>query len=227
MRAAVIGVAWGDQPQRTLDLVRVSSVLTHRDPKATVGAHAVALAAWQATQGMCDPVALSETLRADHGDVAEPLLELIDRAIASADAGQSTPEFCHLLCGESGVSGFIDHTVAVALHTWRAFPDDYRQAIERAVACGGDTDTLAAVVGGILGARVGESGIQLEWRQGIKDWPISLGYLTKLAAALARGRSLGQPVAPPRAVWLFRFARNLVFLAIVLIHGFRRMLPPY
>ncbi|MBI4200641.1 MAG: ADP-ribosylglycohydrolase family protein [Chloroflexi bacterium] len=227
MRAAVIGVAWGDQPQQTLDLVRASSVLTHRDPKATVGAHAVALAAWQAAQGVCDPVALGETLRADHGGVAEPLLELIERAVASADARQSTPEFCHALCGKGGVTGFIDHTVAVAMHAWRAFPEDYRQAVEGAVACGGDTDTLAAVVGGIVGARVGVAGIPMGWCQGVRDWPRSLGYLTRLAAVLASSRSLGQPVVPPRAVWLFCFVRNLVFLAIVLVHGFRRLLPPY
>lgn len=40
-----------------------------------------------------------------------------------------------------------------------------------AVAAGGDTATVAAVAGGLLGARWGVSAIPLEWRRRIFGWP--------------------------------------------------------
>jgi ADP-ribosylglycohydrolase len=47
------------------------------------------------------------------------------------------------------------HTVPVALHACFRYPDDVRTAVLETVHCGGDTDSTAAIVGGILGARVG------------------------------------------------------------------------
>lgn len=47
--------------------------------------------------------------------------------------------------------------------------DDFRQAVLEAIGLGGDTDTVAAIVGGIIGARVGEGGIPAEWADGIWD----------------------------------------------------------
>lgn len=40
-------------------------------------------------------------------------------------------------------------------------------------------------------------------------------------------RYAGEPSAPVRYCWPAVPARNLVFLAIVLLHGLRRLLPPY
>lgn len=34
-------------------------------------------------------------------------------------------------------------------------PDCYKKAVRRSIQCGGDTDTNAAIVGGIIGAMVG------------------------------------------------------------------------
>jgi ADP-ribosylglycohydrolase/protein-tyrosine phosphatase len=52
---------------------------------------------------------------------------------------------------------------------WRAFAGarSYRGTIERAIRYGNDTDTTAAIAGGLAGMRWGIDGIPLEWRRGM------------------------------------------------------------
>ena len=123
-------------------------------------------------------------------------------------------------CGE-GVSGYILHTVPVALHAALFHPGDFRAAVLSAVACGGDTDTVAAITGGIVGAHVGPLGIPTEWKAGLWEPAGGAAHLEATADALVAGRSA--PTAPIAATAL----RNLAFLAVVLVHGLRRLLPPY
>ena len=106
-----------------------------------------------------------------------------------------------------------------------------------AVSCGGDADTTAAIVGGIVGARVGRDQIPDEWIDGIWESPRSVTWMTTLGERLSVSDFLRDPLpkgaltkastmAPtvnPFAV----FSRNLFFLFIVLLHGFRRLAPPY
>lgn len=65
-------------------------------------------------------------------------------------------------------------TVPLAL--WIAFRhlDDFESAIRHAVAAGGDTDTLAAIVGGIVAARVGAEAIPARWREAVETLPVSV-----------------------------------------------------
>ena len=124
-------------------------------------------------------------------------------------------------CG-CGVSGFAPNTVAVALFAWLRHRGDFESAVRSVIQCGGDTDTVAAITGAICGAETGETGIPCAWVGGICDWPRSVGYIRRVAAALA-----SQNCRAPRYFWPAVPLRNLFFLVIVILHGFRRMLPPY
>ncbi|MBJ6981661.1 ADP-ribosylglycohydrolase family protein [Luteimonas sp. MC1572] len=46
--------------------------------------------------------------------------------------------------------------------------DDFESCVRRAVAFGNDTDTTAAIAGGVAGARYGLSGIPWRWRRGLR-----------------------------------------------------------
>lgn len=62
----------------------------------------------------------------------------------------------------------------------------FRLALEAAVRCGWDTDTVACIAGSLLGALWGLSAVPLEWRQAIHGWPdLRDGDLVALAAACA------------------------------------------
>jgi hypothetical protein len=95
------------------------------------------------------------------------------------------------------------------------------------IACGGDTDTTAAIVGGIVGAGVGKEGIPAAWRDGLERWPHDIAWLESLATRLAFVVQTGCATTPPSVNPLTRAPRNLFFLAVVLYHGVLRLVPPY
>jgi len=131
---------------------------------------------------------------------------------------------------EGGVSGFVLHTVPAALFCWLASPGDFRRSVETMLRMGGDADSTGAIVGGLAGATVGASGIPAEWVAGVWDWPRSVAWMRRVAGRLAEtfpeeGEGAGSGPVP--LFWPAILPRNLVFLAVALAHGFRRMLPPY
>ena len=50
-------------------------------------------------------------------------------------------------------------------------PAHVRRTLESAVRAGGDTDTVAAIAGALVGAAYGVSAIPLEWQRAIHGWP--------------------------------------------------------
>lgn len=78
-----------------------------------------------------------------------------------------------------------------AIHYTSAFtsgPAHLRAALEEAVRGGRDTDTVAAIAGGPLGAAYGYSAVPFEWRQHLHGWPgLRARDLMALGMELARG----------------------------------------
>lgn len=81
-----------------------------------------------------------------------------------------------------------------------AGPAHLRAALEEAVRGGRDTDTVAAIAGGLLGAAYGCSAVPFEWRQHLHGWPgLRARDLMALGMELGRGEGRG-PDSWPRAV---------------------------
>ncbi len=221
MRSAILGAAVTDR-ERLRALVRASTRLTHTDPKAEYGAYAVALAARLVRERpeIDGPAYLSE-LRADLPDEAAPLVDRIERAVASVAAGETTAEFATSQGWRRGVSGYVYHTVPVSLHAWLRRPSEYAAAVQGVIRAGGDTDTTAAITGGIVGTAVGREGLPAEWLARLGEWPGTVAWMDRLAEALADGGAV-----PPLS-GLACLGRNGVFFVVVLGHILRRMLPPY
>lgn len=227
MRSAILGVAIEDTYQLKT-FVSISSRMTHIDPKANYGAFAIALA----TQMICENPKVSghyflRQLNFTIGQDAPELIALVQDAWNSSQKGDSTIEFAQKLGFSKGVSGYIYQTIPIALHAWFRHPHDFQRAIVGVVKCGGDTDSVAAIVGGLIGTAVGESGIPIEWRTHLIESPRSIEWMRSLGLQLSRGLEDNQPNRPIRIPIVQLLLRNLFFLAIVLGHGFRRLLPPY
>jgi ADP-ribosylglycohydrolase len=227
MRAALIGVCHGDEPARMRVLVRAATRITHTDPKAEYGAFAVATAAHvAATQdGDIAPADFLGRL-SQHINDAE-FIALMRKVIESIARGESAESFANNIGCTTGVSGYMYHTLPCALHVWLAHQHDYRAAVTAMIRLGGDADTTAAIVGAIVGARVGKSGIPAEWLTHLVEWPRTVPWMEQLGARLAASRV---DQSQRRSVWInpaLLLLRNALFMAIVLLHGFRRLLPPY
>ncbi len=233
MRAAVLGVCI-DDPTVLTEFVRASTRLTHTDPKAEYGALAVALAARQSARTRHSGRPSAEVLLDELGPylparnpAADEFRSLVESVAVHAASHLSLAMLADNLKLRRGISGYIYHTVPVALFAWLSYKDDFREAVESTIRLGGDTDTVAAITGALVGARVGKAGIPEEWLRGFADWPRSVAWIERLGRRLAEGkwRTAPQP-AVPLAWWTIPF-RNLLFFLIVLVHIFRRLLPPY
>jgi ADP-ribosyl-[dinitrogen reductase] hydrolase len=240
MRSAIIGVCYGHDVENLYQLVKAATQITHTDPKAEFGALAVALAAYLSSLNkLVSPQEYLEKLQEwqmaklrsrqvyREWQNAEELIALIKKTIESVWKGESTAVFAETLGLKNGVSGYVYHTVPVVIHAWLRNQDDYQSAILDIIRCGGDTDTTAAIVGGIVGARVGKQGIPKQWLDNLWEFPRHIKWMENLGRRLNQVCCFGfkQKALPISIIGVL--LRNLIFMIIVLWHGFLRLLPPY
>lgn len=193
MRVGPLGARFRGDLARVRELAVAQGRVTHGDPRALAGAAVVGLAAATIDRldrrhphGWCEELAL-----ALHGlegaahflDALAELPALTRVPLAEAAAGvaewaESGPE------PGMGLSPYVVPTVLWSLLAALRSPDDLPEAVRVAIWIGGDTDTMAAMAGAIVGARVGTAGLP----------PDVVGRLTDRGAwtgadllALARG----------------------------------------
>ncbi|MGJ8638009.1 MAG: ADP-ribosylglycohydrolase family protein [Opitutaceae bacterium] len=218
MRSALIGAYFADQPEKMEVYVRASTELTHTDPKALVGALAVAYcAAWPDDLDRCWE-ALADLSQYESDEWPIIVGELKNALVA----GKSVSDYAVQLGQASGISGYIYHTVPLVLFAWfkwHADEDGFEKGMIDVLNCGGDVDTIGAIYGAIAGAHWGRKRIPKEWSDGIQDWPRGAGYIDRCVSALAGAGDV------PGFLWPFALIRNLFFLLVVLAHGFMRLVP--
>ncbi len=225
MRSSILGAYFADDAERRREFVFASSRLTHRGWQAETAALAVAecVALAVRTPASSLGVRVLERLRRLSEETEwQAILARVESALA---ANLSVSEFVRTLGLASGVTGYSLHVVPVAIYAWLRHPDDFRTALISALECGGDTDTVGAVLGAMTGASVGKRGIPGEWLDGIADWPRSVGFMERVGARLAEQKVAGGAFGPVPLFWPGLLLRNLLFLVVVLGHGFRRLVP--
>jgi ADP-ribosylglycohydrolase len=224
MRSAIIGAYFFDDPARRREFVLAATRLTHTDPKAGTAALAVAEAAAGVMLSQPPHEWASRLRDLDGGEEWTTICQKLEHGLAK---GMSVDSFAETLGLRNGVSGYSYHSVPVALYTWLRSPSNFREALTSVLNCGGDTDTVGAIVGALAGASVGPSGIPSEWLSGISEWPRSLKVLEKAAERLAQQKFGASSFGPIKYFWPGLLPRNVAFLLVVLAHGFRRLAPPY
>ena len=227
MRSAIIGARFRDDPQRMNEFVRCSTELTHKDPRAFVGALAVSYAAALGLTGSeterPEINRFLDTLRrisSDRDDQWPGLIDQIDNGLAK---GFSVAEFANSLNLHRGVTGYVYHTVPVSIYAWLRHYGDFKTTMTEVLNCGGDTDTVGAITGALAGVTVGEGGIPDDWINNIWQWPRSTSVLRKAADELARRDA--ETSRPVRCFWPGVMIRNPIMTIIVFGHVFLRLIP--
>jgi ADP-ribosylglycohydrolase len=75
-------------------------------------------------------------------------------------------------------------SVPSACYTALTYSPDFQEAIRAAISLGGDTDTIAGMVGAIVGAHVGEGGLPEEWIEQLEGGPRGRSFAMDLAEKL-------------------------------------------
>ncbi|MFI1918825.1 ADP-ribosylglycohydrolase family protein [Nocardia sp. NPDC020380] len=153
MRTAPVALAYLDDPENCGKAAKVVSSLTHYDMQAMQACKLWTLGIRHAVlHGTYDGV--REALSMVDAGFWEPLLD-------KAETG-SPADFPK--------NGWVVHALQTA---WWAIThtDTLPAALELAVRAGGDTDTTAAIAGGLLGARWGAAAVPPEWRELLHGYP--------------------------------------------------------
>jgi ADP-ribosyl-[dinitrogen reductase] hydrolase len=200
MRCALLGAYFCEDQDALERFVMASTKLTHTDPRALIGALAVArLAAWAVQHGPAEPPSAEFV-----GDMLAKLApadrewgDLVDRMLAAWGRWDSVTAFASSLGLGGGMTGYVYHTVPVAVYAWLRHYGDFRAAVEAALDCGGDTDTAGAIVGALAGGTVGANGIPNDWRcvSGCGNGHAGQPGTAVGASSFIRGRGIRYPPA--------------------------------
>lgn len=185
MRVTPVGIAWpASDPGRLADAVRCSTRVTHDSPQGFSSAYLVATAVSLGVEGSlalpplspngARPVdlvgrVLGEALRltaavpksghwspvADIVPRAREALALVGRLPGDLHLVPSIEEVASTIRSNVGTSMEANESVPAALALASQFADDPLQALLVAANLGGDTDTIGAICGAILGACLG------------------------------------------------------------------------
>jgi ADP-ribosylglycohydrolase/tetratricopeptide (TPR) repeat protein len=155
--------------ERRRDVVRRLTTVTHAEPSAVAAACATAVMASYALEGC----SRAELATAAIEELRQTGLGVTDVVTAAAE-GRWQP-------GPDGVPLNAIHTLAAIVHVLVTGPSELADAMIFAVTLGGDTDTVAAITGGILGPI--HHGFPIPWRDRI-DIPSELNTLASRLAQM-------------------------------------------
>ena len=159
--------------------------LTHPDPRATIGAFAVAslIAKIVSFDGVVSDRDI--LLRLLEGTLQEVLFmeenksgkhfpqmneEPFSSRLAQISEAITSERSADEVRAQFGTSSFTLESGAFSIATFLRHPTDFTAALKEAVEAGGDTDTNAAIVGSLVGANVGLNGIPKAWRNFREDF---------------------------------------------------------
>jgi len=185
MRALPIGwVLPHDQADRRRQVTIAMSRATHADPAALVAACVIAACASWALEG-ASPSTLLAAAAEEARQAAQPVTTdaRLAEMLTQVSAGTWQPP-------ANGIS--VDPYETVTAVLWSATrATSLRSALVGAVQLGGDTDTVAALVGGLMGCKLtaGQVRAELSWHQ-LVVLPEPGSAIAETAAALATTRAI-------------------------------------
>ncbi|MEU7633939.1 ADP-ribosylglycohydrolase family protein [Nocardia sp. NPDC049220] len=180
MRTAPVALVHLDDAAECVRMAAAIGALTHRDQQAIeacqIWTYAIRHAVLHASfDGVRDFVANSAS-----AGYWEPLLDQAETGVP-----HDFPK-----------NGWVVHALQTAwwaiTHAAQSGPAHLPRALELCVRAGGDTDTTAAIAGGLLGARWGASAVPQRWRAILHGYPGSTGDdVVSLAVRIATNNTIG------------------------------------
>lgn len=174
MRVPPLGAYFADDLSRIVDEARASALVTHTHVEGVAGTIAVAVAAAMAWRLRSD----DSSTRA--GKLFEAVLDCTPETktrrtilIASQTPADVPVEAVAKALGNGSLVTAPD-TVPYALWCAAHHLDNYVESLTLTISGGGDCDTNAAIVGGIVSLSTGAEGIPEHWRQAKEKFPKSL-----------------------------------------------------
>ena len=137
--------------------------ITHRNQEAVDGGLAIAFIVARILDGSFDDSRIIEDTISYVGDsvISDALIHV--NHLLGRDADTDTA------AAEIGTSGLVVDTVGISVFLFLKNIHSFSDAVAISAAIGGDTDTIASIVGSMSGAYLGEESIPDKWLAGLEN----------------------------------------------------------
>ncbi|MBA3474851.1 MAG: ADP-ribosylglycohydrolase family protein [Rubrobacter sp.] len=178
MRAGPIGLLFSEDTKNMVRAVHDQGRITHRDPRCSAGAVAIAGAVAMAVRSEEIETEqflsqLAEWAAPFEESVADALRQLVEWVPLPAEEAATlvsgighNPDYPDEV---RGISPFVTTSVLWSLYSFLRSPGDYWETVCTAIGVGGDVDTTAAMAGAISGAYLGLDAIPQGWARYVTD----------------------------------------------------------
>jgi ADP-ribosylglycohydrolase len=158
MRVATVGYFFQLDETRLREVAVATSMITHRHPTAIAAAAAAGYAVKLALDGVPTSQLIPRIMQFTEGmsEEMDAALYRVGHVGAWADEDAALQHIGQGWVGEEAL--------ALALYCVLRHPDDYTACVLRAANTNGDSDSIACIAGGIMGARLGLEAIPYAWR---------------------------------------------------------------
>jgi poly(ADP-ribose) glycohydrolase ARH3 len=171
MRVAPIGLFLHNDLTRLVEVVRISSVVTHSHYLAVQGATLQATAVAIAVRGNFDAGQFLGTLKIalSHFEKRGEDTLVYRKALAQIEEGISKSVPAQKMAALLGNGIKAQEAVPMAIYCFLANRDSFEKALEAAIFLGGDTDTIASMTAAISGAALGERSVPERWLRRVRE----------------------------------------------------------
>jgi ADP-ribosyl-[dinitrogen reductase] hydrolase len=225
-RAMFCALALNGTGNRIFKWVEDSTRLTHTHPLTVDGCKVLAQLASVAATTKLESLAPVEALNEVIATSSEAeLRDYLERLLPFLEARRSSSYVARQFGWDRGISNYIVPTTVMATYCWLRNPSDYSRAVASAIRLGGNSDTLAAIVGGLVGAHIGVSALPPELTQGLGGYPHGAAWMVKLSERFSHWPHGSEdlhiaPGLPSNPI--MQVLRNLFALAPILLHRLTR-----
>lgn len=181
IRVATLGYFYQHDPERLKTVAIATSQITHRHPTALAAAVAAAYLVKLALDGVKPADYIRQTLAFTEG-MSDELTYALLRIGHVLGWTNEEAALEHLGQGWTG-----EEAVALALYCVLRYPDDYVACVRRAANTNGDSDSIACIAGGIMGARLGLAAIPESWLERCENRPYLMQLSWRMAQIDVRG----------------------------------------
>lgn len=177
MRVAPVGMYFYDSPQRAFRIAAECAALTHGHPSGYLSAGTLGAIVAEILSG-------KDILQATNAAVQilqqyeghEECLHIIDKALELLNS-ESSPVQAISQLGQGWVG---EEALAMAIYCTLKYPNNFEEAICLAVNHSGDSDSIGAICGNILGAYLGINAISDNWIQNVEMADVIMSMSNKL-----------------------------------------------
>jgi len=185
-RSLVFGVVLHNTGHRYLVWARDSAAVTDRHPLAADGAGVLASAAQIAAVATSERLDSLGALEAIRKTAKEKEMQQALAQLRPFLARRSSPrKVARHFNWQRGISGHMLPTTVMAVYCFLRYPTNYKHAVKSALLLGGETDAVAALVGGLVGAHIGAQALPRDLVERLSDWPHDRGWIERLAIRLS------------------------------------------